>query len=74
LDSVKGAVVTAVQPGSPAERAQLEPGMVVVEVNRKPVASARELGDIIRKAPAGSTLLLRVALPGGRALRALTLP
>ncbi|WNG28301.1 Do family serine endopeptidase [Cystobacter fuscus] len=74
LDSAKGAMVTEVQPGSPAERAQLEPGMVVVEVNRKPVASSQELAGIIRKAPAGSTLLLRVALPGGRALRALTLP
>ncbi|EPX55521.1 HtrA protease/chaperone protein [Cystobacter fuscus DSM 2262] len=74
LDSAKGAMVTEVQPGSPAERAQLEPGMVVVEVNRKPVANAQELAGIIRKAPAGSTLLLRVALPGGRALRALTLP
>ncbi|OJH38111.1 trypsin-like peptidase domain-containing protein [Cystobacter ferrugineus] len=74
LDSARGAMVTEVQPGSPAERAQLEPGMVVVEVNRKPVASAQELASIIRKAPAGSTLLLRVALPGGRALRALTLP
>ncbi|WNG18784.1 Do family serine endopeptidase [Cystobacter fuscus] len=74
LDSAKGAMVTEVQPGSPAERAQLEPGMVVVEANRKPVANAQELAGIIRKAPAGSTLLLRVALPGGRALRALTLP
>ncbi|HEX8539157.1 MAG TPA: Do family serine endopeptidase, partial [Cystobacter sp.] len=74
LDTTKGAMVTEVQPGSPAERAQLEPGMVVVEVNRKPVANAQELAGIIRKAPAGSTLLLRVALPGGRALRALTLP
>ncbi|ATB40995.1 protease HtrA [Cystobacter fuscus] len=74
LDSAKGAMVTEVQPGSPAERAQLEPGMVVVEVNRKPVANSQELAGIIRKAPAGSTLLLRVALPGGRALRALTLP
>jgi serine protease Do len=74
LDSAKGAMVTEVQPGSPAERAQLEPGMVVVEVNRKPVANAQELASIIRKAPAGTTLLLRVALPGGRALRALTLP
>jgi serine protease Do len=74
LKSAQGAMVTEVLPGSPAERAQLEPGMVVVEADRKPVVSAQELATIIRNAPAGSTLLLRVALPNGRSLRALTLP
>jgi serine protease Do len=49
--------------------------MVVVEVNRKPVANAQELAGIIRKAPAGSTLLLRVEVAGGgRFLRALRIP
>ena len=74
LKSTQGAMVTEVLPGSPAERAQLEPGMVVVEADRKPVATAQELAALIRKAPAGSTLLLRVQLPNGRSLRALTLP
>ncbi|MET0402750.1 MAG: trypsin-like peptidase domain-containing protein [Cystobacter sp.] len=74
LKSTQGALVTEVVPGSPAERAQLEAGMVVVEVDRKPVTNAQELAGIIRKAPAGSTLLLRVALPNSRSLRALTLP
>ena len=71
----ESALVTDVLPGSPAERAQLEPGMVVVEVDRKPVRNAEELAKIIRKAPAGSTLLLRVEVPGsGRYLRALQVP
>jgi serine protease Do len=49
--------------------------MVVVEVDRKPVRNAEELAKIIRKAPAGSTLLLRVEVPGsGRYLRALHIP
>jgi serine protease Do len=49
--------------------------MVVVEVDRKPVGSAEELAKTIRKAPAGSTLLLRVEVPqGGRYLRALRIP
>jgi serine protease Do len=75
LQSPKGALVTDVLPGSPAERAQLEPGMVVVEVDRKPVGSADELAKLIRKAPSGSTLLLRVEIPGsGRFLRALQVP
>ena len=75
LQSEQGALVVDVQPGSPAERAQLEPGMVVVEANRKPVRSADELAALIRKAESGSTLLLRVETPrGGRALRALPIP
>jgi len=75
LKSARGALVTEVQPGSPAERADLTVGMVVVEADRKPVRSAEELAKLIRHAPAGSTLLLRVEAPGGgRFLRALRLP
>ena len=75
LQSPQGALVTDVLPGSPAERADLSPGMVVVEAERKPVRSAEELARIIRKAPSGSTLLLRVEVPGsGRFLRALHIP
>ena len=59
--SAQGALITDVVPGSPADRAQLAPGMLVVEANRKPVRSAKELAAAIRAAPAGSTLLLRVA-------------
>ncbi|MFP2932992.1 trypsin-like peptidase domain-containing protein [Pyxidicoccus sp. 3LG] len=71
----QGALITDVVPGSPADRAQLEPGMLVVEANRKPVNSADELAKVIKGVPAGSTLLLRVAGPGGaRSLRALRVP
>jgi serine protease Do len=71
----QGALITDVLPGSPADRAQLQPGMLVVEANRKPVNSAEELAKVIKGAPAGSTLLLRVAGPGGnRNLRALRVP
>ena len=75
LKAEQGALVVDVQPGSPAERAELEPGMVVVEANRKPVNNAAELAALIRKATPGSTLLLRVEVPrGGRYLRALPIP
>ncbi|ATB26746.1 trypsin-like peptidase domain-containing protein [Melittangium boletus] len=74
LKTSQGALITEVQPGSPAERAELEPGMVVVEADRKPVASAEALAALIRKAPSGSTVLLRVVLPNGRMLRALPIP
>jgi serine protease Do len=72
----EGALITDVMPGSPADRAQLAPGMLVVEANRKPVRSARELAAVIRSTPSGGTLLLRVMAPGGntRQLRALKVP
>ncbi len=75
FSGAKGALVTDVVPGSPADRAELAPGMVVVEADRKPVGNAAELAKILRAAPAGSTLLLSVEMPGGgRFLRALRLP
>ena len=72
-----GALITDVVPGSPADRAQLSPGMLVVEANRKPVRTAQELAALIRSTPSGGTLLLRVMAPGGsgsRLLRALRVP
>jgi serine protease Do len=57
-DSVdKGAVITNVTPGGPAARAGLRPGDVLLEVNRKPIANAREFGDAYVKAK-GNVLLL----------------
>ncbi|MBU8900467.1 peptidase S1 [Corallococcus sp. H22C18031201] len=71
----QGALITDVVPGSPADRAELAAGMLVVEANRKPITSAKDLAAVIRGAAAGSTLLFRVATPGGgRLLRALKLP
>lgn len=71
-----GALITNVNPGSPAERAELAPGMVVVEANKKPVKSAQELSKILRGAKSGSTVLLRVVTGqgGSRLLRALRIP
>jgi len=73
---VGGALITDVKPASPAERAELVPGMVVVEANRKPVKTAQDLRRIIKAAPKGSSLLLRIQGPGdnNRLLRALQIP
>ncbi|MBN1210133.1 MAG: Do family serine endopeptidase [Myxococcaceae bacterium] len=74
--SREGALITDVVPGSPADRAELAPGMLVVEANRKPVRSADDLAELIRATPSGGTLLLRVTAPGSdsRFLRALQVP
>src|SRR5262249_57694540 len=60
----RGAVITDVQPGSPASEAQLFPGMVVIEAGGKKIASADDLSRVLRDAKPGSTVLLRVRLPG----------
>jgi len=55
----KGAVVTDVVSGSPAERGGLKPGDVVVEVDRRPVNSSEEAVAALR-APQKNGHLLRV--------------
>jgi serine protease Do len=57
--STKGAVITDVLQGSPAERAGLKPGDVIVEVDRKPVGSAEQAVEGL-KAPQKNGHLLRV--------------
>jgi serine protease Do len=61
LDSTaKGAVITDVASDSPAAEAGLEPGYVVVEVNRHPVGSVADYKKLARSLKKGDTALLRV--------------
>ena len=55
----RGAVITDVAPRSPAAAAGLEPGDVIVEVDRKPVASAEEAAKLI-SAGGNKPQLLRI--------------
>jgi serine protease Do len=50
LSRSHGVVITAVEPGSPADEAGLQPGDIIREINRKP---ARNLSDY-RKAMEGA--------------------
>jgi serine protease Do len=54
---VKGAVVTSVREGSPAQEAGLHEGDVVVEVDRKPVSSADDAVKALSNDRAGGHLL-----------------
>jgi serine protease Do len=66
---VHGAAVANVRPGSPAEDAGLQPGDVVVEVNRKPVTSAEQFASAVHATPAGKDILLLVWSKGNDSYR-----
>ena len=57
-ENVKGAVVENVRPASPADDAGLQPGDVILEVNRKPTASADQFVSQVHGDNGGDLLLL----------------
>jgi serine protease Do len=63
-ESVKGVVVTEVQPDSAAAQAGLKPGDVIQEINRKPVRTAEEAVKMTENTE-DKTTLLRVWREGG---------
>jgi len=69
---VKGAAIEQVRPGSPAEDAGLQPGDILLEVNRKPVASADQAVSSLRGTPDGKNVLLLVWSNGGASYRVVT--
>jgi len=68
---VKGAAIESVRPGSPAEDAGLQPGDVIVQVNRKNVASADQAVTSVHAVPSGQDVLLLVWSKGGESYRVL---
>ena len=58
LNPGDGVLVTAVQPGSAADRAGIQRGDIIQEVNRKKVASVKEMQAEAQKDPNAQTLLL----------------
>ncbi|HZW88302.1 MAG TPA: PDZ domain-containing protein, partial [Myxococcaceae bacterium] len=59
-----GAVVLSVEPGSPAERAGVLPGLVIVEVAGHPVHSAKEASELIHAAEAQPPIVFKLLGPG----------
>ncbi|MFW5641351.1 MAG: Do family serine endopeptidase [Roseicyclus sp.] len=60
LEATGGAVVTRVEPGSPAAAAGLEAGDVVVAVNGRPVATAADLRNAVGLERVGAEVILTV--------------
>ena len=66
-----GVVVESVRPDSPADDAGLQPGDVILEVNRKPAASASQFIGQVHNDSAGNDLLLLVWSKGNASYRTL---
>jgi serine protease Do len=73
LSNRKGALIGDVEPASPAARAGLEPGDIVVEVNGQPVTDGRELRLAVGSMAPGSQINLRVVRNGTSRNVAMTL-
>jgi serine protease Do len=69
--NVQGAVIQAVRPGSSADNAGLQPGDVIVQVDRKPVNSASDVAQALSSVPKGDDALVLVWSNGGNSFRVL---
>jgi serine protease Do len=59
-NSVHGAIIDQVQPGSPADIAGLQRGDIIMEVDRKPVKSASDVVQALSNVPSGQDALILV--------------
>jgi serine protease Do len=64
LDTNRGALIADVEQGSPAARAGLRPGDVIVRVGREPIASAADAQRELGRVPSRGTAFLRVLRDG----------
>ncbi|MDH7568887.1 MAG: PDZ domain-containing protein, partial [Armatimonadota bacterium] len=60
LPNLEGALVESVEPNSPADRAGLEPGDLIVEVDRVRIKKPNDLREQVQKHKVGDTLRLLV--------------
>jgi serine protease Do len=63
--NAKGVVVSAVQPGSPADAANLRPGDLIVEANRHKIEDLQEYQQDVKGVKPGDNLLLLVQRDSG---------
>jgi serine protease Do len=68
----KGALVAGVQPGSPAEKAGLQPGDVILGFDGRPIQAPRDLAEAVAAAKPGTESKLTVLREGERIERAVS--
>ena len=70
-DDLHGAVIERVQPGSPSDDAGLQPGQVIVGVNRHETRSASDVQKALTSIPKGQDALVLIWANGGNTFRVL---
>lgn len=73
LPSDHGVIVGSVGPGSPADRAGIQQGDIIIEMNGKPLKDAGQLQEFIREAEVGTRLRLTLLRDGQRRTVTVTL-
>jgi serine protease Do len=68
-EQLRGVVVENVRPASPADEAGLQPGDVILEINRKPAQSASQFASELHQSRDGKDLLLLVWSKGNASYR-----
>ncbi len=70
-DDLQGAVIQRVQPGSPSDDAGLQPGQVIVGVNRHETKSASDVQKALSSVPKGQDAMVLIWANGGSTFRVL---
>jgi serine protease Do len=70
-DDLHGAVIERVQPGSPSDDAGLQPGQVIMGVNRHDTRSASDVQKALASVPKGQDALVLIWANGGSTFRVL---
>lgn len=66
LEKAMGALVVQVEKGTPAEKAGLEDGDLIVEFNGKPVEDVQSLRLMVAETPPGTEVTLKIKKPDGK--------
>src|SRR5688572_18773318 len=66
LSQAQGAYVTGVQNGSPAEKAGIMTGDIIVEFDGERVRSARQLSRLVRESPDDRSVRIAISRDGNR--------
>jgi serine protease Do len=69
-----GVVVVQVAPGSPAHAADIQPGDLILKVNRRPVKGVQEVEEILRKAGEGELVLFHLRRESRNIFRTVRVP